>query len=58
MMATKKGQDGFFKKKVGDFTVRNSILRDVRDIGLRVTLAENINHYNAGECVFTWKIEK
>jgi formylglycine-generating enzyme len=57
MMATKKGQDGFFKKKVGDYTVRNSILRDVRDLGLRVTLAENINHYNAGECVFLSKLK-
>ena len=49
--AFKKGQDGFYAKKDGSFFVKNSILRDIEDVGLKVTNAENINHFNAGKCV-------
>jgi formylglycine-generating enzyme len=51
MKASGKYQDGFYGKKAGKFTVTDSILRDVGDIGLWANRAANINHYNAGKCV-------
>lgn len=48
--ALNQSQDGFYGKKGGNFSVSDSILRDVADTGLRVNHAANINHYQAGKC--------
>ena len=43
------GQDGFYGKNNGFFTVTDSILRDVNEYGVNSAVAgTNINHYNAG----------
>ena len=51
MKALGEFQDGFYGKKGGIFTVTDSIIGEVRDVGLRANRTANINHYNAGRCV-------
>ena len=49
--ALDKKQDGFYGKKKGTFQIRDSIVKDVGNIGLWVNGASGMNHFNAGKCV-------
>lgn len=42
------GQDGFYGKNDGSFTITNSILKDINDFGVFSLGNTYINHYNAG----------
>ena len=50
--ATLEGQDGFYGKNSGTFTIKNSILKDIADVGVSGVTNTYINHYNAGSGTF------